>query len=236
VRPQPLELVAEDPVAAELRLDAHRGSDVGDADEDVEVGEREQQHPEHPVGAVDEREALLLGEGHRSDTGVGERLGGGSAGPGRVVDLALAHQRERDGRQGCEVTGAPEAAVLVDDGGDAGVDELGQRLGDEGTDPGPPGGERPQPEEHHRADDLTLDRRAGPGGVRADQRPLELRAQLLRDVTVGERAEAGGDAVDRGGPVSEFLDVTSSGLERLVRVRAQGDGRAVACDRDDVGR
>ena len=55
--------------------------------------------------------------------------------------------------------------------------------------------ERARPQQHHRPHDLGLDRRAHAGRVRAHQRALELLAPLGRDRDVGERAEAGRDAV-----------------------------------------
>jgi hypothetical protein len=130
-------------VGAEQGLDAHRCGDVGDGREHPQVGEREQQHAEHAVGAVDEREALLGLQRHRLDAVLGEDLAGGSAGAGGVVDLALAQQRQRDGRQGREVAGAPERAVLVHDRRDAGVEQRRERVGDDRADAGVPGGERP---------------------------------------------------------------------------------------------
>ena len=69
-----------------------------------------------------------------------------------------------------------------------------------------PGGERLQPQEHQRADHLALDPRAHAGGVRTDQAALQLGAQLGADVADGERAEAGGDAVDRLGLGGERVD------------------------------
>ena len=50
---QPLQIVGEDPVGAELALDAHRRRDIGEPEQAVKVGEREHQLTEHSVGAVD---------------------------------------------------------------------------------------------------------------------------------------------------------------------------------------
>ncbi len=57
--------------------------------------QREQEHAEHAVGAVDEGEALLLGELDGGEPGGGERLRGGEEAAGGVPHVALAHQRER---------------------------------------------------------------------------------------------------------------------------------------------
>ena len=61
-------------------------------------------------------------------------------------------------------------------------------------------------QQDHRPDRLALDLRTHPGGVRADQRRLQLRRPLGGDHRVGERAEAGGHAVDRLRLVHQPLD------------------------------
>ena len=72
VRAQALQVGGEDGVGAEQGLDAHRGGDVGRGQQDVEVVQRQHEHAEHAVRAVDEGEALLLGERDRREP----RLGG----------------------------------------------------------------------------------------------------------------------------------------------------------------
>jgi hypothetical protein len=59
VRPQGLQVGGEHPVGGELTLDAHRGGDVGGLQQHPQVGDRQHQHAEHPVGAVDQREPFL---------------------------------------------------------------------------------------------------------------------------------------------------------------------------------
>ena len=75
--------------------------------------DRQHQHAEHAVGAVDQRQALLGGQLDRRQAGGGERVGGRHQGAVGVADLALAHQRERAVRQRRQVAGAAERAVLV---------------------------------------------------------------------------------------------------------------------------
>ena len=59
VRPERQQVGGEGAVGAEQRLDRHRGRDVGEPEQRAEVVEREHEHAEDAVGAVDEREALL---------------------------------------------------------------------------------------------------------------------------------------------------------------------------------
>ena len=75
MRPQPLQVVGEHPVGAQLALDAHGRGDVGHPEQVVQVGQGEHQLAEHAVGAVDQRQALLLGEGDRRQTVRAQRVG-----------------------------------------------------------------------------------------------------------------------------------------------------------------
>ena len=141
LRPQRLQVGGEDRVGAEQRLDAHRRRDVGGAQQEVEVVGGQQQHAEHAVGAVDQREALLLGQLHGRDAGRGQRLGRRARRTGRVAHVALAHQRQRAVGQRGEVAGAAEGAVLAHDRRDAGVEQRGVGLGDDRPHAGAAGGQ-----------------------------------------------------------------------------------------------
>ena len=80
----------------------------------VEVADRETQHAEHPVGPVDEGEALLLAKNNGLDAAAASAS---LALMSCAVDahVALAHHREGAVRERREVARAPEAAVLADD-------------------------------------------------------------------------------------------------------------------------
>ncbi len=234
MRPERLQLGREHPVGGELALHRHRRGDVGGAQQHPQVGDREHQHPEHAVGAIDEREALLRDQLDRGEAGGGERLGGGPQRAVGVVHRALAHQRERAVRERGEVAGAAERAVLRHYRRDAGREQPGEQLGGLAADAGVAGGEGREPEQHQAAHDLALDRRAGAGGVRAHQRPLQLRAHLGGDVAGGEGAEAGGDPVGRRRARGELLDDGARPVDGREGLGAQGHWGAAASDRDDV--
>ena len=103
MRTQRHQVGGEGPVGAQQRLDRHRRRDVGRAEQHVEVGEREHEHAEHAVGAVDEGQAFLGLQRDRRDAGGGHLVGA----------LALADQRQADVGQRREVATGAERAVLV---------------------------------------------------------------------------------------------------------------------------
>jgi hypothetical protein len=81
LRPQRDQVRGERAVGAQKRLHRHRCRDVRDLDQAAEVLDRQDQHPQHPVGAVDQRQALLGPQGQGLDAGRRERAR-------RVVALA----------------------------------------------------------------------------------------------------------------------------------------------------
>ena len=93
VRAQRHQVGGEGSIGGHQRLDAHRCGDVGGAHQHVEIGERQHQHPEHAVGAVDQRQPFLGPQRDRRNAGGGHRLGA----------LTFADQGERDVRQRREV-------------------------------------------------------------------------------------------------------------------------------------
>ncbi len=234
VRAQRHQVGGEDVVAAHEPLDAHRGRDVGRRHQGAEVVDREAEHSEHSVGAVDEGQTLLLGQGHRLDAGGGEGGRGLRQVTTAVPHPALTHEDERAVRERRQVAGAAERAELVDDGGDARVEDAD--VGAQGllANAGPPGREGLDPQEHEGPDDLALDLGTGAGRVRADERALELGPQLGRDVPRRERSEAGRDAVVRDRVVGERLDDRAARADALPPGLGHLDVRVVSGDGDDV--
>ena len=74
MRAQRMQIVGEDVVGAEQTFHTHRGRDVGDLEQPPQIGDREQQHAEHAVSAVDQGQAFLLGKRDGGDAGGGERV------------------------------------------------------------------------------------------------------------------------------------------------------------------
>ena len=136
------------------------------------------------------------GERDGFDPVCGEQVGDRAAAFGSVElavgsrRLALAHQHERAVRKRREVARAAQRTELADHGGDAGVEHVHHRLQHHRTDTGAAGREGLGPQEHDAADHFALHGRAHAGGVAADERLLQLGAQLIGDVAVGQSPEA----------------------------------------------
>ena len=90
----------------------------------VQVGEREHEVAEHSVGAVDQCQALLLGEGHRHQPVLGHRLRRRLQGAVACTDVTFSHHRKRDvgqaarGRRssrGCRTRRPPASARRTTD-------------------------------------------------------------------------------------------------------------------------
>ena len=221
MRADRLELGGEDPVGGQLPLDRHGGSDVGGPQQDREVAQRQDQHAEHAVGPVDQRQPLLGGQLDRHQPGGSEGLRGRHQHPRGIADVTFSDQRQGTVREGGQVAGAAERAVLADHRGDAGVQDADHQLGHLGSYAGPAGGQRREPQQHQPSYDLALDLGAGTGRVRADQRPLQLGPHLVGDVPGRQRSEAGGDAVGGGGCGGQLLHHCACPGDRRARLLGQ---------------
>ena len=229
-----VQLGVEDGVAAAQGLHGQGGGEIRGAHQLVEVGEGQQQHAEHAVGAVDEREALLLLEQHRRDPGLGQQLRHRALGALPVAGAPLPHEHDRAVGERGEIPGAAQRAVLVDDRGDVGVQQREHRLDHDGSHPGAAGGEGAGAQQHEGAHHLGLHLGPGAGGVGADQGALQGVAHARRDRRVGERTESGGDAVDGGVPGGEGVDVGAHGGDLLARGGVELHQGAAAGDGEDV--
>jgi hypothetical protein len=134
--------------------------------------------------------------------------------------------------EGGEVPAGAERAVLGDGGGHARVQHRDECLHQFHADPREPHREGLRPDHHHRPHDLRLHERSHPCGVAAQQRVLELSPLRCRDVRRRERAEAGGDPVDRALLVDDPLDVAPGGQDALSRLVSQRNPNPVARHRD----
>ena len=205
----------------------------------AQVGERQHQHAEHAVGAVDQRQALLLGQLDRLDAGGAQRLGGGpQRRRRRRARRPRPSARARPCDSGARSPEQPSEPYSCTTGVMPGVEHRGVGLRGRpaarrcGRWPGSTAAAASAPRTTSRSTSGP-----GAGGVRADQGALQLGAPLERDVRGGQRAEAGGDAVVRLGRPRPAASTTSR--LRAISASASSASRTpqpVAGDADDVVR
>ena len=110
LRPHGDEVLGERAIGAEQRLGRHRPGQVGRRHQTVEVGQGEHEHPEHPVGAVDEGQALLGPQRHRRHAGGPHRRRAPEPAAVRPAGLALADEHQRSRGQRGEVAAGARAS------------------------------------------------------------------------------------------------------------------------------
>jgi hypothetical protein len=235
LRAQRHEVRVERPVGAEERFDAHRRRDVGRAEHEPRVRQREQEHAEHPVGAVHEREAFLGVEVERREPRSLRHRRTLEPVAAGVDRHPFADQAQRRVGQRRQVAAAPEGPVLRHDGSHAGVEQGRQRGGDLEPSAGAAHGQGPQAQQHHRPDDLGLDRRAEAGRVRTDERSLEAVAVPGRDEHGCQGTEPGRHAVHGRAGGGGRLDDGARPRDRLARPVSEPYRRVAAGDGDHLG-
>ena len=127
-----------------------------------------------------------------------------------------------------------QRAVLVDHRREPGVEHGDQALRHFRASTRAAHGQAPGPQQHHGANHLTLDHGAHARGVRADQRQLQFGRALGWDRGRGQRAEAGGDAVDGLVGGEEAVDQLGAGVHRGASRCRQHDLLVVARHRHDI--
>ena len=200
----------------------------------MQVFQRQKQHREHAVGAVDEGEPLFGGELEGFEAGALQGL------PGRdgfavFEHQALTDQAQADVGEGGEVSAGTHGAVLGNGGDEPGVQEIHQRVHELRADARIAGGERPGPYRHHGAHDLWLDETSHAGGVAAQEGPLELQTLVRRYPRVRQRPEARRHPVDREGTLDHGLYPPARGAYTLPGLRAHLHPCPAPGDGDDGG-
>ena len=229
-----MKLSLERAVGAEKRFRRHRGCDVGRPEQPLRVRAREHEHAEHPVGAVDQREAFFGLEPHRLQLRGLERLRRRPARAFFVEHLALTHQRKADMGERGQVPAAADRSVSWHERSHAGVEEGDERLGDQRAHPRHAHRERAGSQQHGGPDNLRLDRRADASRVGADQRQLQLRLAKGRHASAGKGPKAGRDSVDRIARAGRALDAGPAALHLLARAGRQGDLLTLAGNGHDL--
>ena len=237
VRPDRVQLGQERPVGAEHRLDRQRGGDVGHGEQVPRVVDRQQQHAEHAVGAVDQRQALLGGQ--RRSAAARPRCSASAAGhPGAVLaeHPALAEQHQRAVGQRGQVAGGAERAVLGHPRRDVGLSRSTSACATSGRTP-----EWPIASDRTRSSIIarTTSRGIGAPMPAACERISACCSSARRSGAierVGQRAEAGRDAVDRPAGALDVVDDGAAGAPSPSTASAASSTRRVAAGDGDARR
>ena len=236
MRPDDLHPLVVGPVGAEQGLDRQRAGRVRGLDQHVGIMHREREQRLHGLGAVDQRQALLGSEGQRLEPALGQHLGGWAA-PRRVAGPAqppLADQRLGQVGELGQVAGGPDGALARDHRQQIERQQLEQPGGQVDPYPGVAGRERPGPQQQHGPHRLIVERNAGRGRVRADDRALQGGQVRLPHRRVGQRAEPGVDPVHRRVPAQRPHDDRAADLHPLRHAVAEPGPHLTARHRDDV--
>ena len=180
------------------------------------------------LGAVEQGQALLGGQGQRLEAGHGQGFGGWQP-LALVAGLAFTQQHQRHVRQRGEVAGGAHRTLQRDVRVDFGVDQGDQRVDDLATDAGEATAEAVDLQHHDQAHQVVIQRRADTGGVGQHQRALQVFQVVAGDAGRGQQAETGVDAV--GGTVfgNDLLDAGNAGVDgrRGAGVQLQAHGRGM---------
>jgi hypothetical protein len=71
---QRVQINGENVIGTKQTFNAHCGGNVSELEQPPQIDDREHQHAEHPVGAVDQGQALLLGQSDRRYARGSERI------------------------------------------------------------------------------------------------------------------------------------------------------------------
>ena len=130
---------------------------------------------------------------------------------GRRTDLSFvqhfskADERKAHVGKGCQVSGSPQGTLLVHDGKHIFVEHVNQTLHGDKLRPGMAVGKGLRLQEQHQFHDFRTHFFSGAAGMGHHQVVLELAQVLFGNGYVVQRAETGGDTVNRTADVLHFL-------------------------------
>ncbi len=239
------------------RVDGQRRGDVGRARHLFGPGQGQRQHRRRRLGAVDQRQPFLGSQADRFQPRAGERLGPGDRKKPRrtqstqrtilflaisaiscgfffvvVERLAFTDQHQREVGQRRQVAAGADRAARRHAGVDAMIEQGDQRLERGEADAREAFREHVGAQRHRRPHGADRQRIAQPGGVAAQQVELQRFERVRRDRDLGERTEAGVDAVRRLIAARAPFDhrarsqhALAGGVGQRDRLAAVGDGQ-----------
>jgi hypothetical protein len=131
-----------------------------------------------------------------------------------VLDLPLAKQDTAHVGQGHEVAGGAHGPLLGHTRVDAGVDELDQPFEHLQPDSGIAAGEAVDFQEHHQPHGRIAHQGTDTGGMREDNRALQMFQLLIGDNGVGQEPETGVDPVNHPALAEDLPDGIDGGKDR----------------------
>jgi hypothetical protein len=212
------------------RLERRGADDVGRGRERFRLEERQRPDRRDQLRAVHQRQPLLRLQHQGAQAPPPLRLGRRQA---RAVErrLPLAHEHQRQVRQGSQVAGRPDRSLPGNHRQHAGVEMREERLHHLGADPRVPARQHVRAQQHEHAHGGLVERLSDPGRVAANQIELQLGDALGGDADVLEMAEAGVDAVH----LPAFGDDAPHHLVRGLHPFASAGGEADPGARRDRG-
>ncbi|MCY1353954.1 hypothetical protein D9M69_403080 [compost metagenome] len=202
-------------------FDAQAAADGGGGEQVFGLEQTTQGVGSGHLGAVEQGQALLGGQGHRLQAGDGQGFGGRQP-LALVARLALTEQDQGHVRQRCQVAGGAHRALQRDVRVDLGVDQRHQGVDHLAADAGEATGQAVHLEQHDQAHHGVIQRLADTGGVGQHQRTLQFLQVGRGDAGRGQQAETGVDAVG-GTPLGDdVLDAGDAGIDRLAGTGVQG--------------
>ena len=202
------------------RLDAERAANAGGSVQVLALEQPAQGVGGGHLGAVEQGQALLGGQGHRLQAGDGQRLGGRQ--PLVLVPrLTFAEQHQRHMRQRRQVTGSADRAFQRNVRVDLGVDQGDQRVDHLAANAGEAARQAVDLQQHDQAHHGVIQRLTDAGGVGQHQRTLQLFQVVVGDAGRGQQAETGVDAVGGAALGDDLVDAGDAGVDGLMGAGVQ---------------
>ena len=205
VRSQAHHVDPETSIGAECGFDGHRPDRVRRVAQSLRSVKSKDPQRQHPLGPIDQRETLLVGEVEGIEAGVGKGVGRRLR-DSTHLDVSLTHEGQREMRQQRKVSRSSKRPLARHDRMYAGIEQVDESRYQLQADAGDPGSERPGLQQHHRPDDFGREWGTDGRGVGAHQLALELGEARGFDPDACEITDARGDAVHQPSRIGGFLD------------------------------
>ncbi len=202
------------------RVERKRANNVRAVGQDFRLQHAQQSHRQHGLRAVDQRDGFLSFQRQRLDARMLQAFGPRDR-LALMHNLAFRNQGQRQVSQRSQIATCPHAALRRNHGMDAAIHHLAQ-----GVDHGRPNsraafGQRIRAQQHHRAHHVLAQRLAHSGCVRAHQIDLQLANVVLRNMKIGEMADAGIDRIGDAIAGHQVIDDGARAVHCHARFRLQ---------------